>query len=185
MPRGYGEVVFSLVQMRLASYNIVTDTFGTAVELPEAQTLEFSFETDTDAIKAGGYLQHLLAVTTHATLKLSSAGVPFEALAILSGASNNSSGTPPNRTRRLNVGAGGSGLPYFGVVGKLVGEQGDDLHVGLPVCKLDGVPSWKAEQNKFVIASAEGRAIKRASGHLVYLLGHETAASVDFNEIFA
>jgi hypothetical protein len=185
MPRGYSEVVFSLTQLRIASYNILTDTFGAPVDLPETQTLEFAFETDTDEIKAEGYLQHLLTVMTHATFKLSSAGVPFEALAILTGASNASSGSTPNRSRRMRFDAGGSGLPYFAVAGKLVGEQGDDLHVGLAVCKLDAAPGWKAEQNKFVIQQAEGRAIKRANGRLVYLLGNETAAALDFNSLFA
>lgn len=183
--RGYSEIVFGIVDLRIATYNILTDTFGTAIEVPEAQGIEFSFIADNDSIKATGAMRHLLSVITHAEFKFSKAGFPFAALAAMTGASNASSGTTPTRTRRWSANAGGAGLPYFAMVGKLVGENGDDLHAGLAVCKLDTIPSWKAEQNKFVIKEASGKAIERNNGKLVYLLGHETAASIDFNEIFA
>jgi len=185
MAREFSEVVFSLVDLKVATYNILTDVVGTAVDLPEAQELEFSAEGDTDEIKAEGYLQHLLTVVTHATVSLSSAGVPFTALAIMTGMANDSSDTTPNQQRTSQLTPGGAGLPYFAVGGKLVGEQGDDLHVGLVCVKLDSIPSWKAEQNKFVMSPASGKAIAPNSRKLIYLRGHETAADIDFTTLFS
>lgn len=175
MARSHSEIVFTLNKLMIGSYNILADTFGTAVELPEPQTFEFGFEADTDQIKAQGYMRHTLAVTTHATFKLASAGIPFAALAVLTGASNSSSVVSPNQLRRLNFSAGGAGLPYFAIVGQMVGEQGDDIWVGLPCCKLSMPPGWKAEQNKFVIGETKGLAIKPDTRNLVYYFGHETA----------
>lgn len=185
MARGHSEIVFTLTEIRIATYNILTDTFGTPIELPQPQDFEVDPQADTDEIKAQGYLQHLLTVNTHATFTTSSAGLPFEALAIMAGLTNDSSGSSPNQERTLDVDAGSDGLPYFAIVGKMVGEQDDDLHIGLPVCKLDSVPSWSVEQNQFVISEMSGRVIKRENGQMIYFLGHETAAAIDFDEIFA
>lgn len=183
MTRGFSEVVFTLVDVRIAAYNILADTFGTAIVVPEPQTYEVTPEADNDSIKATGKLTHLLSVLTHVSFKMSTAGIPFEALAIMSGASTNSSPTTQKTSKQS---AGGAGMPYFGIVGKLVGEQGDDLHLGLPVCKLDKSPGWKAEQNKFLIGECAGKAIAReSSGFAIYVLGHQTAAAIDFAEIFA
>lgn len=183
MARGHSEILFTLVQCFVQPYNILTDTFGTAVELPETQTFEFGFVADTDQIKAAGYLQHLLTVTTHATFKLGSAGIPFEAMVTIAGATNSSSVASPNQLRRLRFSAGSSGLPYFALVGRLVGEQSDDAWIGLPCNKLDNVPGFKVEQNKFIMAEAGGRAIKSGTRNLVEVFGHETALAITAGNI--
>lgn len=189
MARTFGEIPFTLLQVYVAAYDIVDDTYGTAQALPEPMMVEISPEADTDEIKAQGYVQHLLTVTTKCGFKFGHAGFPFDAWAVIVGTSNASSGTPPNATRRSNVDAGGAGLPYFGVVGRAAAEDGADVWVGLAVCKLNSVPSWKVEQNKFVIGEAEGVAIKRQDyGKVVYLVGHQTATAItagNFSDAFA
>lgn len=183
MARSYGDVLFTLVQCFVQTHNIITGAFGTAIELLEPQTFEFGFEADNDTIKAAGYNQHLLTVTTGATFKLSAAGITFDALAAICGATNESSGTTPNQLRRLRFGAGGAGLGYFALVGRMAGEQGDDAWVGLPYCKLDSPPNWKAEQNKFIMSEVSGKAIKSGSYNLVEIFAHETAAAITAGNI--
>ena len=119
MARDHGEIIINITDLKIAAYTMATDTFGTAVDLPEAQTLEVSFEADTDELKAEGYLQYLLSVITHATFKLSGGGVPYAALVVLTGASNTTSVAAPNQIRRQKYSAGGAGLPYFGLIGKM------------------------------------------------------------------
>jgi hypothetical protein len=111
--------------------------------------------------------------------------VPFAALAIMTGMANDSSNTTPNRQRTLELPPGGAGLPYFAIGGKMVGEQSDDLHAGLVCVKLDSIPSWKAEQNKFVMSGVSGKAIAPNNRKLIYLRGHETAADIDFATLFS
>lgn len=178
MAREMGEIVFTLQQIMIAPLNIITGAYSTAVTLPEPQTMEITFEADTDQIKAQGYLQHLLSVITHGTFKLSQAGIPFDALEVLTGATRDDSGSTPNAIKAMRFGAGGSGLPYFGAVGRLVGEQSDDTWLGLPACKLDMIPGWKAEQNKFVIGESSGKFIANSAGLLCQVLSHETATAI-------
>ena len=186
MPRTYSETPFTLVDLQIASYNILTATYGTPISLDEAQMLEFSPVADNDQIMAGGRLRHLLTVSTHVEFKLSQAGIDFDAYNILTGMTNASSGTTPNRSRRLTGSFDGTPLPYFGLVGKILSEAGADVHIGLPVCMLDSIPGMKFEQNKFVIGEANGKSIARESDNkAVFLLGNETAASINFNTIFA
>jgi hypothetical protein len=184
MARGFGEVLFSIVDLKIAPYNILTDTVGTAVDMPEVQQLDFTPEGDTDEIKAEGYLQHLLSVMTHGTFTLSQAGIPYEALAVMTGWTRGSSGTTPNREDTLQGTPGGAGLPYFAVAGKLVGEQSDDVHIGLVCCKLDAPPAWNIEQNVFVIGESSGKAIAPNSRQLPYIEIHETAAAIDMTTLF-
>jgi hypothetical protein len=184
-PRSYGEVVFSLKKLQIASYNILTDVMGTPVDLPEAQKLEFAFIADNDQIKAEGALTHLLSVITHGTFKMSNAGLSFEALAAITGASNASSGTTPTRSRKFRTAAGGDGLPYFTIAGKMSAEGGADFHVGLAVCKLDTMPSWTFEQNKFVLSEMAGKCIQRSGGKVVYIDAHETATDINFTDLFS
>jgi len=186
MPRSFGEVPFTLVDLQIASYNILTGVYGTSRSLDEIQTLEFTPVADTDSIKAYGRLKHLLSVQTHVEFKLSQAGIDFEALAIVGGMTNLSSGATPNQKGELTASFDGSSLPYFGLVGKVQAEGVSDLHIGMPVCMLDVLPGLKFEQNKFVMAEVAGKCIARESDNkAIFLFRHETPASISFATIFA
>lgn len=185
MPRSYGEVPYTLVDLKVASYNILTGTYGSPFSLDEIQTLEFTPVADNDQIKAFGRLRHLLSVSTHVEYKFSQAGIDFEALATIAGMTNASSGTTPNQSGTLDAEFDGESLPYFGLVGKILAEAGADVHIGLPVCMLDAIPGLKFEQNKFVMGEASGKAIARESDNkAIKILRHETAGAIDFNQIF-
>lgn len=188
MPRGYGEVIFSLTDLTVATFNVLTGVVGTGVDLPEQQTLEFGFEADTDRIKATGAYRHKLTVITHGVFTLAAAGIPYAALATITNMTRTSSGSAPNRQQTGRFQVGGAGLPYFAIAGKMVGEQGDDLHVGLICCKLDAPPKWKFEQNKYAISECKGECIspyEDDSKQLVYLEAHETAAAINLTTLFA
>jgi hypothetical protein len=185
MTRGFGEVVFTLTELQIAPYNILTDVIGTAVVLPESQKFEFTPEGDTDEIMAGGKVTHLLSVMTKGTFTLSSAGIPFAALAIMTGWTHGSSGSTPNQQTTLQGTPGGAGLPYFAVAGKMMGENGDDAHVGFVGCKLDAPPGWSIEQNKFLIGECSGSVIAPNARDMPYVEAHETAAAINMTTLFA
>lgn len=185
MPREFGEVVFTLVDLKVGTYNIVSDALGAAVDLPEAQMLEITINADTDMIKAEGKRTHSLTVITEAAFKLSSAGIPWDALVVMTGVSSSESLTTPNQVRRSRLSAGGRGFPYFWVAGKMIDEVTGDKHVGLAVCKLNTFPAWKIEQNKFVIPEVDGVAQQRDGGYLLYSLDHETEANIVPADLFS
>ncbi len=179
----FGEVAFTLVDLQVAP--VTSSGYGTAVDLDYQQVMEIEPQHDTHEIKAGGKLVELLSVVTHANFKISQGLVDQEALAVIAGTTATTSGTTPNQTKTTDLEGGGAGLPYFGVIGKLVSNDGAALMIGLPKCKLDAAPATKSEQNQFVMAEASGRAIADSNGIIVRYQAQETAGNIDFSTFFS
>lgn len=172
--RDFGEIVFTLVQVQVAQYDIGAGTYGTAVTVPEPQDFELKGMADEDQVKASGKLTRLLTVITHGEGKWNAAGIPFEALATIAGFTDTSSGAETD----LVTPAGGAGLPYFGIIGKLVGEQTDDVLMGAGICKLKNIPTWTANQNQFVTSALEFRLIEDTNSELIKVKRRETASTI-------
>ncbi len=185
----YGEVAFTLMDIKVAA--LASDnTYGTPVSLGYGQSLEFSAQADSDMIKAYGMGVELLRVITHATGTLSQGQLDFAGYAILigNGFDKNDFGTTPAQYSQVDIQVGGSGLPYFGLVGKLAGVVGADLHVGFSKSMLDTMPSFTVEQNKFVLPSAAMTMITPDVTNRLLLSyeTHETAEAItsDFDTFF-
>lgn len=186
----YGEVGFTLSDIKVAA--LASDnTYGTPGSLEYGQKLEFSPQADTDMIKAYGMAVELLAVVTHCTGAFDAGLIDDSAYQIIAGNAVASAafGTTPNQYNRLDVQVGQDGLPYFGLIGKLFGVGGADLHVGFAKCKLDSMPGFTIEQNKFVLPSTAVSMITPdvSIRKLVRIERHETAEDIssDFDTWFA
>lgn len=185
----YGEVGYTIVDLRIAAL-LSTGLYGTSVQLDYLQELEFTTQADTDMIKAFGYQVESLSVPTHATGTMQLGSIDFSAYVILAGLTEVISGTAPTEQSILDILAGGeSGLPYFGVVGKLQSVLGADLHVGFFKAKLDTVPGFRMEQNRFILPQSAMTMIvnNQTDRKLVRLERHETAIVIesDFDVFFA
>jgi hypothetical protein len=187
----YGEVSFTLLDIKAAALGS-DNTYGTPVSLGYGQSLEFSPQADSDMIKAYGMGVELLRVITHATGTLSQGQLDFAGYAVLIGSGGfvkNDFGTTPTQYSQVDVKVGDSGLPYFGLIGKLAGVNGADLHLGFSKCMLDTIPGFTVEQNKFILPSCAMSMITPDVTNRMLLSydTHETAQDItdDFDTFFA
>lgn len=157
----YAEIQYTLSDLIVAEYSKTANTYGVVESLANGQTLDVEPENDTDQLRGYGKVSALLSVNIGAKLKLSAGGVDAGAFQIMTGTSNYTSGTTPNRMRRQRFQSGGAGLPYFGAIGVAPTDDGGKVAVGLQACKLNAHPkfSMNGKENKFNMQEIEGYAI--------------------------
>lgn len=184
----FGEVVYSIQDIWVASLS-AAGTYGTPVKLDYPQKVEFKPAADTDMLKAGGMGVELLTVPTHVEGTIGLGALDLDGIAVLIGQSATTSGTTPNQQRTLIVVAGGAGLPYWGMIGRMASPGGADKLIGLPKCMLDNPPQFMAEQNKFALPETGFKSVAASSstGKLLYIQDRETAATgtPNFGTFFA
>lgn len=167
----FGEVMFTLSGLIVASYNPIADTYGTPAVVSGGQTLDVEPEADTDQLREYGSIVELLAVIKGAKLKLSAGGYDYSVFAILSGFAETISGTDPNQKRTMKVKTGGSGMKYFGAIGEGEATDGSKVLVGLPKAMLNTFPKamFNGTENKFSTSETEGYAAGNPSRDVMVL----------------
>lgn len=169
----YNEVPFALSTIYVSAYNITTNTYGaTVANIAAPQLVEVDADHDTDILQGAGKNQRMISVLKGMDLKLAAGGIDFDAMTIMTGGTETSSGSSPNRRRLFRVPAGGSGLPYFGMV--CVGRTDDNglIVAGMQCCKLKKTPKFTLDgkENKYNISEAEGYALPVTVGSAAYAL---------------
>lgn len=156
----------------LAAYNITANTYSTPADLAIGQIVEVEPEADNDQLRSYGSIKRLLTVVIGAKLKIGMGGVDISAMAIMCGISNYTSGLTPNQMRRSLWGAGGSGLPYFGMIGTMASDDGGILAVGLQCCKLNTFPKFTLDgkANKFNVSETDAYAVPVAISSVDYVM---------------
>jgi hypothetical protein len=81
----------------------------------------------------------------------------------MTGLAQSLSGSGASATQRLGFDTGGSGLPYFGVVGNFASDDSGDVVIGIPRCKLDAIPALSSDQNQFILPESSGRGIANSA----------------------
>ncbi|MEQ8673301.1 MAG: hypothetical protein RIC84_08800 [Aggregatilineales bacterium] len=157
----FGETSFTLNNFIAARYNITADTYELPGTLESGQMLEIDPQADTDMMKGYGVTTRLLTVETMANISVKSGGYDFSTYAIMTGSSTDTSGTTPNQVRFEDLISGGAGLPYWGVIGEAVTDDGGLIVIGLRCCKLDKRPKFTLDgtANKYNLSEAGGKAI--------------------------
>lgn len=180
MAHEFGEIILGLRGLLVCKFNINAGSFeGGVANLDSDQMLTVESEGDTDELRDSGKIARLLAVMTKANITITQGGIDFSALAVLTGASTETSGSTPNRRRRMKLKAGNN-LPYFGIIGEAYTDDGGVVPVGLKVCKLNKYPTITMDgtENKFQISEMEGTAICAPDDDdLIYIETQETLAN--------
>lgn len=157
----FAEVSYTLTDCIVAAYNKTANTYGVPAALASGHIVEVEPEADTDQLRGYGVKTALLSVVVGAKITFGAGGVDANVMAIVSGASNATSGSDPNQVRVQKWGAGGAGLPYFGLIGVAATDDGGVKIVGLQCCKLDTHPKYTMDgkENKFNTSETSGYAI--------------------------
>lgn len=153
----FAEVPFALSDLVVAQW-VSTTSYGIPASIAGGQRMEVAVTSDTDQLREYSAIVEGLAVVVGGEVTLKQGGIDFSALATITNNATRTSATTPNRLREMDVVAGGAGLNYFGVLGRVPTTDGGATIVGLPKVKLNSFPSWTldGETNKFFIAETEG-----------------------------
>lgn len=161
-------------------------TYGTAVALKKQQQLTIQLVADTDELKSGAQVSDLLTIITHATGTVQAGAITYAAGTVLFGGANSNSSSASINEWRVKA---GKQMGYFGLIGKLMVNQGGDIHIGLPRCMADTVPQLTmTEDGQFYLPSLPIRIIRKSDtdDNLIYWDENETAADIpdDFDTFF-
>lgn len=180
---------YSVRAMSVATWNPLTEQWGTPVSVTNLQTINLGPEHDTDLLKILGANEDALSVLTHLTLQATFGGIDWATMAIMAGMSDASSG---GAVHINDYEGGGEGLPFFGGVLALPLQGSGDFHIYVPKCQLSTYPPLDIEQNKFALPQIDITALRlRLADNTVYKIARHkvynsvTTLPANFNTAFA
>lgn len=131
------------------------NSYGTPQLVQKLETLSWNYESANDEINAYGMFTDSLALVKKATGSLNEAHLNWDALVILTGEQQTSSGSTPNQVATLDTLAGGEGLPYFGIITVFRGKNSSGAWFGFPKAQLTTKPGFEMDQDAFRRGSAD------------------------------
>ena len=174
----FGDVIYNISGMYVAALQS-DNTFGEPAFVEYGQDYSWDYEADTDEIMSYGQIVETLAIIKKATGTMKEASLNMASKSIMTGTSESESGTSPNKIATIDFQTGGAGLPYFGIIVAGSSVAGNVL-AGFPKCKLQTIPSFKIEQNKFRLGEAKVDMLPPSSliRKVSRIRRNETAASI-------
>lgn len=153
---------------------------GTLVDLPAAQTLEFTEETASQVLRGDDAVVAQRVTIDNVSWSMDSGGISFEAYTIIAGGAVSSTGVTPNvvkKWRRMGTDA----YPDFFMEGQSMSESGGDHHIVFHRAKATQISGTHQDQ-EFWVSHAEGNAIATLTaanvGAVWDMIANETAADI-------
>jgi hypothetical protein len=180
---------YSVNKVAVATWNPITEQWGTPQSVQNIQTISFVPEHDTDELKILGAVEELLSVLVSAMVTFQFGGIDWTALTIMGGMDDASSG---GDTHINAYEAGGEGMPYFGLAYSIPLKGGAEMHMYVPKCQLTKNIPLEFDMNKFATPSIDAKAVRlRLADNTLYQVGKTrekstaTALPTNFNTAFA
>jgi hypothetical protein len=153
---------------------------GTLVDLPNAQTLEFTEETASQVLRGDDQVAAQRVTIDSVSWTMESGGISFEAYTVIAGGTVSSTGTTPSvvkKWRRMGTDA----YPDFFLEGQALSESAGDNHIVFHRAKATQISGNFADQ-EFWISHAEGNAIATLTaanvGAVWDMVANETVAAI-------
>ena len=157
-----------------------TGVKGTLVDLPAAQTLEFTEETASQVLRGDDAVVAQRVTIDNVNWTLDSGGISFEAYTVIAGGAISSTGTTPairKQWRRM----GTDSYPDFYLAGQSMSESGGDNHIYFHRAKATQISGTMQDQ-EFWVSHAEGNAIATLTaanvGAVWDMVANETAIAL-------
>ena len=172
----FGELSYTLTDLLISEYN-ADNTNETPISVANGQMYVSEPEHDTDQLRGYGQKVEGLSVPVGSKVSLKMGGIDYSVLAAMGAVTISGSGTTPNQVNTIDAPAGGAGLGYFSVIGKVAATNGAIAVIGHRKIMLDVIPKLTAdgESNKFNISEAAGYSFP-VSNKLFRIKTYETAA---------
>jgi hypothetical protein len=153
---------------------------GTLVDLPNAQTLEFTESTSSQVLRGDDAVQAQRVTIDTVEWTLDSGGISFEAYTVIAGGTITTTGTTPaikKQWRRM----GTDSYPDFYLEGQAMSESGGDHHQVFHRAKANQI-SGTLQDQEFWVSHAEGNAIATLTaanvGAVWDMVANETATAI-------
>jgi len=153
---------------------------GSIVDLPNAQTLEFTEETASQVLRGDDKVAAQRVTIDTVSWTLDSGGISFEAYTVIAGGSITSTGVTPN-VKKSWIRMGTDAYPDFFMEGQAMSESGGDHHLVFYRAKATQISGTHQDQ-EFWVSHAEGNAIATLTvadvGKVWAMVANETAAAI-------
>lgn len=153
---------------------------GTLVDLPNAQTLEFTETTESQELRGDDQIVATRVTVNGVEWSLEAGGISFEAMVIVAGGTVASTGVTPNVKKTWSR-LGTDSYPDFYLEGQAMSESGGDHHTIIHRAKASQISGTHADQ-EFWVTSAEGTGIATLTaadvGKVWSMVANETAADI-------
>jgi len=173
----YGEIPRGLDDLKV--YVLTADTPGSSVDVPGAQALEWSVESDSDELRGDNSAIALVRnpKTVSGTIRI--AKINLAAIAAMVGGTVATSGTTPNEIKALDE-TSAAPARYFQVVGQAGSQDanGSAYRVTIYKCLVTGGPNETLTIDEWSTPEFEFEAIANLSGNLLKRQNYETGVAV-------
>jgi len=153
---------------------------GTLVDLPAAQTLEFTEETASQVLRGDDAVIAQRVTIDNVNWTLDSGGITFESYVVIAGGAITSTGTTPN-VKKSWIRMGTDAYPDFFMEGQSMSESAGDHHIVFYRAKATQISGTHQDQ-EFWVSHAEGNAIATLTvadvGKVWAMVANETAAVI-------
>lgn len=153
---------------------------GTLVDLPNAQTLEFTESTSTQTLRGDDTTVASRTTVDNVEWSLDAGGITFAAMVVIAGGTLTVSGVTPNvvqKWRRMGTDA----YPDFFMEGQAMSESGGDHHTVIHRAKATQISGTHAD-GEFWVSHAEGTGIATLTsanvGAVWDMVANETTATI-------
>lgn len=173
----YGAPQFGLSDCKIATWN-ATNSYGSAVDVYSVQLLGSVLQIISAQLTGDDTITATAARAVGGEVRIRFGSVQLPALEVLLGNTATSSVASPNAVKQLKI-VGGDNMPYIGLVGKALGEEGGDFLVFFPKLRImSDVTLATLEYGTFAIPELTLQAVDDATFGICSVIERQTAGTV-------
>lgn len=173
----YGQIPRGLDDLKV--YVLTGDTPGSAVDVPGAQSLEWSVESDSDELRGDNQAIALVRnpKTVSGTIRV--ARIDLVAIAAMVGGTITTGSMTPNETKSLEE-SSAAPARYFQIIGQAGSQDvnGSAYRITIYKALVTGGPNESLTIDEWSTPEFEFESIANASGNLLQRKSYETAVAV-------
>ena len=179
MPLSINRLPYGLRDIKVATLDNA-GVKGTLVDLPNAQTLEFTESTESQELRGDDQIIATRVTVNGVEWSLEAGGISFEAMVVIAGGTVASTGVTPNVKKTWSR-LGTDSYPDFYLEGQALSESGGDHHTIIHRAKATQISGTHADQ-EFWVSGAEGTGFATLTaadvGKVWSMVANETTAAI-------
>lgn len=174
----YGAPQFGLNDVKIATWNGTND-YDDEVDVPSVQMMGTTLQVVSAQLEGDDEITATASRAIGGQIQLRFGSISMTALEVLLGQSATSSVSSPNEVKQLQI-DGGDNLPYFGIVGLALAEEGGgDTQIFLPKCRITSdVQIAMLQYGQFAIPEMTVQAVSDGTWGIVNVVQHETTTAI-------
>jgi hypothetical protein len=173
----YGAPQFGLNDVKIATWNAAA-SYGSAVDVMSVQLMGANLQMVSAVLNGDDTITAIASRAIGGEVRIRFGGVSLAALEVLLGNTATSSVASPNIVKQLKI-VGGDNMPYFGIVGKALAEEGiGDFLVFFPKVRImSDVNLATLEYGTFAIPELTAQAVDDSTYGICSVIQRMTAGS--------